>query len=111
MTCGIVNLGALLERTRRLDALVQVTVQSAALTTPPGSPIEGQRWILPAARTGAWTGHAGQIAAWQDGAVLLCSARRLDRNRHQHGHATPLQRWDWQLDWADHRRVPPCQQE
>ncbi len=68
MTCGIVNLGALFERTRRLDALVQVTVQSAALTTPPGSPIEGQRWILPAARTGAWTGHAGQIAAWQDGA-------------------------------------------
>lgn len=56
------------EALRRLDALVQVTVQSAALATPPVSPTEGQRWILPASPTGAWAGHAGQIAAWQDGA-------------------------------------------
>lgn len=56
------------EALRRLDALVQVTVQSAALASPPGSPAEGQRWILPAAPTGAWAGHGGQIAAWQDGA-------------------------------------------
>jgi hypothetical protein len=56
------------EALRRLDALVQITVQSAVLATPPGSPVEGQRWILPAAPTGAWAGHAGQIAAWQDGA-------------------------------------------
>ncbi len=56
------------EALRRLDALVQVTVQSAALATPPGSPTEGQRWIIPSSPTGAWAGHAGQIAAWQDGA-------------------------------------------
>ncbi|WP_227751865.1 DUF2793 domain-containing protein [Tabrizicola oligotrophica] len=56
------------EALRRLDALVQVTVQSAALATPPASPTEGQRWILPAAPSGVWAGHAGQIAAWQDGA-------------------------------------------
>jgi hypothetical protein len=56
------------EALRRLDALVQITVQSAALATPPVSPTEGQRWILPASPTGAWAGHAGQIAAWQDGA-------------------------------------------
>ena len=56
------------EALRRLDALVQITVQSAALGTPPGSPAEGQRWILPGSPTGAWAGHAGQIAAWQDGA-------------------------------------------
>ena len=56
------------EALRRLDALVQVTVQSAALVAPPGGPVEGQRWILPASPTGAWAGHAGQIAAWQDGA-------------------------------------------
>jgi hypothetical protein len=56
------------EALRRLDALVQVTVQSAALATPPVSPTEGQRWILPASPTGAWAGHAGQIAVWQDGA-------------------------------------------
>lgn len=56
------------EALRRLDALVQVTVQSVALATPPVSPTEGQRWILPASPTGAWAGHASQIAAWQDGA-------------------------------------------
>ena len=56
------------EALRRLDALVQIIVQSAALATPPGSPVEGQRWIVPAAPTGAWVGHASQIAAWQDGA-------------------------------------------
>lgn len=56
------------EALRRLDALVQITAQSAVLATPPGSPAEGQRWIIPAAPTGAWSGHAGQIAAWQDGA-------------------------------------------
>jgi hypothetical protein len=56
------------EALRRLDALVQITVQSATLATPPVSPTEGQRWILPASPTGAWAGHAGQIAAWQDGA-------------------------------------------
>ena len=53
---------------RRLDALVQVTVQSVVLATPPGSAAEGQRCILPPAPTGVWTGHTGQIAAWQDGA-------------------------------------------
>ena len=56
------------EALRRLDALVQITVQSAALATPPVSPTEGQRWILPASPTGAWAGHAGQITVWQDGA-------------------------------------------
>lgn len=56
------------EALRRLDALVQVTVQSAALATPPGSPTEGQRWIVAAGATGAWAGQSGKIAAWQDGA-------------------------------------------
>lgn len=55
------------EALRRLDALVQITVQSTAVATPPGAPTEGQRWIIPASPTGAWAGHAGQIAAWQDG--------------------------------------------
>lgn len=56
------------EALRCLDALVQVTVQSAALAAPPGSPSEGQRWIVAAAATGAWAGQSGKIAAWQDGA-------------------------------------------
>lgn len=56
------------EALRRLDALVQITVQSAALAAPPGSPAEGQRWIVAAAATGIWAGQSGKIAAWQDGA-------------------------------------------
>ena len=56
------------EALRRLDALVQVTVQSAVLATPPGSPTEGQRWIVPPSPTGAWAGQSGRVAAWQDGA-------------------------------------------
>ncbi|MBU9710139.1 DUF2793 domain-containing protein, partial [Paenibacillus sp. AK121] len=56
---------------RRLDALVQVVVQTAALAIPPGSPTEGQRWIVAASPTGAWAGQATKIAAWQDGAWVF----------------------------------------
>ena len=38
---------------RRLDALAEPVVQSAALATPPGSPVDGQRWIVAASPTGA----------------------------------------------------------
>ncbi|MFB3882695.1 MAG: DUF2793 domain-containing protein [Armatimonadota bacterium] len=38
------------------------------LSAPPGSPAEGDRYIVGAAPTGVWTGHAGDIA-WYDGAA------------------------------------------
>jgi hypothetical protein len=53
---------------RILDTLVQLVVLDRDLTTPPGSPSEGQRWIVKATGTGAWAGHNNAIAAWQDGA-------------------------------------------
>src|SRR4051812_34325010 len=53
---------------RALDALVQLSVLDRDLATPPGSPSDGQRWIVAGSPTGAWSGHAGHIAAWQDGA-------------------------------------------
>jgi hypothetical protein len=53
---------------RALDALVQLAVLDRDLATPPGSPSDGQRWIVAASPTGAWAGHATQVAAWQDGA-------------------------------------------
>lgn len=59
-----------------LDALVQLSVVSATVTAPPGSPAEGQRWIVPAAATGAWAGQVGKIAAWYDGAWLFLSPRQ-----------------------------------
>lgn len=37
-------------------------------TTPPGSPVIGDAWVILATATGAWTGHEGQWALW-DGIV------------------------------------------
>ncbi len=56
------------EALQRLDALVQPIVQSMSLTTPPTSPLPGEAWIVPAGASGAWSGHAGEIAAWHSGA-------------------------------------------
>ena len=48
----------------RLDALVHGSVKSRTLATPPGSPANGERWIVPSGATGAWAGQAGRIAHW-----------------------------------------------
>jgi len=56
------------EAIQALDTLVQPTVESRSLTTPPATPLEGEAWIVPAGATGAWTGHATEIAAFQSGA-------------------------------------------
>ncbi len=48
----------------RLDALVHGSVRSRTLTTPPGSPANGERWIVPSGATGAWAGQTGRIAHW-----------------------------------------------
>src|SRR5205823_7187676 len=53
---------------RELDALVQLAVIDRDLATPPSSPSDGQRWIVAAGATGAWSGHTNRVAAWQDGA-------------------------------------------
>ena len=50
--------------TQRNDALVQPTVKSRALTAPPGSPAEGDQYIVALSPTGAWTGHATHIAQY-----------------------------------------------
>ena len=57
------------EALRLLDTLVQLAVLDRDLNAPPGSPGEGQRWLVKASPspTGAWAGHGNQIAAWQDG--------------------------------------------
>lgn len=51
---------------RRLDALVQASVISET-NTPPGSPAEGDRYIVGTSPTGAWVGHEGEIAAFIGG--------------------------------------------
>ena len=58
------------EALRCLDTLVQLTVLDRDLAAPPGSPGDGERWIVKAspAPTGDWAGHGNHVAAWQDGA-------------------------------------------
>lgn len=60
------------EALRILDTLVQLAVLDRDLAAPPGSPTEGQRWLVAASPTGAWSGHAKHIAVWQDGAWQFC---------------------------------------
>jgi hypothetical protein len=59
------------EAIRALDVLVQVAVADRDLGAPPGSPAEGDRYIVAAAATGAWSAHDGEIAAWQDAAWMF----------------------------------------
>lgn len=56
------------EAVRMLDALVQLAVADRSLAAPPASPAEGARYIVAPSPTGAWSGHANHIAAYQDGA-------------------------------------------
>jgi hypothetical protein len=59
------------EAIRALDALVQISVKDRDLAAPPGAPAEGDRYIVAAAATGAWSGHDGEVAAWQDAAWVF----------------------------------------
>ena len=75
------------EALRILDGLVQAVVVDRDLTTPPASPAEGAGWIVAAAPTGAWSGHAGHLALFADGAWTFLvpqpgwSVWVLDENR------------------------------
>lgn len=56
------------EALRALDAIVHLSVISDALSAPPGSPTNGDRYLVAASPTDDWAGQQGKIAAWQDGA-------------------------------------------
>ena len=56
------------EALNALDALVQLAVKDRDQAAPPGSPAEGDRYIVAAGASGAWTGRDLDIAAWQSGA-------------------------------------------
>lgn len=59
------------ESLRMLDAIVQLSVTSRVLAAPPANPAEGERYIVAAGGAGVWSGHAGKIAAFQDGGWML----------------------------------------
>lgn len=45
----------------------------AILNTPPGSPTEGQRWLVGTSPTGAWVGSNNKLATWRSGAWVYTS--------------------------------------
>lgn len=51
-----------------LDGLVQLSVISASLAAPPGSPVEGDRYIIASGATGAWAGWDASVAQFSGGA-------------------------------------------
>jgi hypothetical protein len=57
-----------------LDGLVQLSVKSRVLATPPATPADGDRYLLPASATGIWVGHAGQLAISLAGAWRYTTA-------------------------------------
>lgn len=56
------------EAIRALDCLVHLSVADRDLGAPPAVPLEGARYLVATAASGAWSGRGGQIAAFQDGA-------------------------------------------
>lgn len=56
------------EAIRRLDAFVQLVLESATAAAPPSGPAEGARWFVPAGATGAFAGRDGSLAAFEAGA-------------------------------------------
>jgi len=58
------------EALSRLDGLVQLSVISSALTAPPATPAEGDRYIVASGATGTWAGWDDSIALFSGGAWL-----------------------------------------
>ena len=59
------------EALRMLDALVQLSVESRALTEPPASPADGARFIVANGATGDWAGQDFAIALNAGGGWLF----------------------------------------
>ena len=63
------------EALRILDGLVQLSVIDRDLTAPPGSPADGDRYIVASGATSDWAGWDLNIALWTDGAWLRLPTR------------------------------------
>lgn len=59
----------------RLDAIVQLSAISAALTAPPGSPTEGDTYIIGSGATGAWAGKDLNVTYYSSGAWVFVVPR------------------------------------
>ena len=63
------------EALRLLDGLVQLSVLDRDLTAPPGSPNDGDRYIVASGATGDWAGWDLNVALFTDGTWLRLPPR------------------------------------
>ena len=56
-----------------LDALVQMSVASRQLTSPPATPERGERFVVPDHAIGDWANHGNDIAMWDEDAWVFLS--------------------------------------
>jgi len=63
------------EALRLLDGLVQLSVLDRDLAVPPGSPTDGDRYIVASGGTGDWAGWDQNVALWADGVWLRLPPR------------------------------------
>jgi hypothetical protein len=63
------------EAVLRLDAVVQLAVKDRDLTAPPGSPTDGDRYIVASGATGAWASWDLNVAWHHDGVWTKLSPR------------------------------------
>lgn len=54
-----------------LDLVVQLRAINRTRTSPPGSPVEGDNYIVAASPTGSWAGHENDIACYVNGSWVF----------------------------------------
>ena len=54
-----------------IDAFTHPSVINRTRTSPPGSPTEGDQYIIAASATGDWVGHDYEVTTYQNGAWVF----------------------------------------
>lgn len=60
---------------RLLEAMSPLQALSRVVTAPPGSPADGDRYLVPEGASGVWAGHAQEIAVNVGGTWYFIAAR------------------------------------
>jgi hypothetical protein len=56
------------------DALLHPAIEGEA-DSPPANPTDGECWLVGDTPTGAWAGHAGELASYQAGSWIFAAPR------------------------------------
>jgi hypothetical protein len=65
------------EALRIADVLTNLLIKDRDLATPPGSPVNGDTYLIAASPTGVWTGQAGKIGFYYDGWTFITAFEGL----------------------------------